>query len=180
MSVIAGIFVGGAATRMGGARKELLATPSGETIRARWERTFAELEIPCVVVGGPAPGALPDEGAGAGPLGGLAALLAHAGTRYAIAVAGDMPFVTSAMVARLAASTPRTVLAPRRDGRWEPFFSIWNAAQCLPSVRARIASGALALQGALDALGADELALDDDEKRNLFDWDTREDVARER
>ncbi len=180
MSRIAGIFVGGAATRMGGAAKELLLTAKGETIRARWERTFAEVGIAIVLVGGREPGALVDEGTAAGPLGGLAALLARAGDGHAIAVAGDMPFVTAAMVKKLAASAPRTVVAPRRDGRWEPFFSIWNAAACLPVVRARIAAGSLALQGTLDALGAEELALADDEKANLFDWDTPEDVKRRR
>lgn len=180
VDVIAGIFVGGAARRMGGARKEALVTPNGETIRARWERTFSDLGLPFVLVGGPDPSALVDEGTNAGPLGGLAALLAHAGERGVVTVAGDMPFVTGPMIAKLATATPRTVIAARRDHRWEPFFARWNAAACLPVVRARIAEGKLALQGALAALGVEELMLTDDEKKNLGDWDTPEDVARAR
>ncbi|CAN5666660.1 hypothetical protein BH09MYX1_BH09MYX1_50640 [soil metagenome] len=161
---------------MGGARKELLATASGETIAARWERLFAEVGVRTVIVGGGANGALVDEGDDAGPIGGVAALLAHAGEGFAISIAGDMPFVTRPMIARLVRATPRTVLAPRRDRRWEPFFAIWNARVVLPIVRAHIASGALALHALLDAAAAEAFALDDDEARNLFDWDAPADV----
>lgn len=179
-ALIGGIFVGGAGTRMGGRRKDLLRTASGETLRDRWLRLFAEVGVPTVFVGGGEAGALADEGSGAGPLGGLAALLAHAGDGRAISVACDMPFVTREMLEHLISAPSATVVAPKRDGRWEPFFAVWDARAALPSVRARIAARELALQGALDALDAHELSLDDREARLLFDWDTPEDVSSRR
>ena len=162
---------------MGGRRKELLPTVSGETIRDRWVRLFAEADVPWVLVGGGEPGALVDEGAGAGPLGGLAALLARAGGERAVSVAGDMPFVSPALIDRLLDAPPAVVVAPRHGPRWEPFFAIWDAGQALPLVRARIAAGALSLQGVFDSLDAKELPLSEEEARLLFDWDTPEDVS---
>ena len=175
-AVVAGIFVGGSGTRMGGRRKDLLRTASGETLRDRWVRLFTEAGIPWVFVGGGDPGALADEGVAAGPLGGLAALLAHAGDRRAVSVACDMPFVSRELLERLVAAPVAPVVAPRRDGRWEPFFAVWDSRTALPIVRARLAAAQLSLQGALDALGATELPTSDDEAALLFDWDTPEDV----
>lgn len=178
-SAIGGIFVGGAARRMGGRPKELLRTASGETLRERWERLFAEVGVPVVLVGGREPGALIDEGTDAGPLGGIAALLAHTvrvGAGHAITVAGDMPFVSRVLLERLLAAPAATVVAARREGRWEPFLARWDAQRALPVVRARLAANQRALQGALDALGAAELALSSEETAQLVDWDTPADV----
>lgn len=176
-AILGGIFVGGAGTRMGGRRKDLLRTASGEALRDRWVRLFAEVGVPSVFVGGGEAGALTDEGSGAGPLGGLAALLERAGEGRAISVACDMPFVSRELLERLVRAPSAPVVAPRRNGRWEPFFAAWDAPIALPIVRARIAARALAIQGALDALDASELALSEDEARLLFDWDTPEDVT---
>src|SRR5438132_3587727 len=101
--VVAGIFAGGRAMRMGGRPKGLLRI-GGETIVARWRRIFDAAAVPCVLVGGevvlyapiglpilrdtPLPGARsPEPEVCLGPLGGLLALLEHARGGLAIAVA---------------------------------------------------------------------------------------------
>jgi molybdopterin-guanine dinucleotide biosynthesis protein A len=177
--IVAGIFVGGSSRRMGGRAKGLLVGPSGETIVGRWRRVFEGLGIPVVLVGERPEYAtvgvpvLPDRGAGAGPVAGLVALLAHA-ERHAIAVACDMPYVSAALVARLVSAPDAVAVAPRREGRWEPFFARYDAPRALA-----IAEGhaSRSLQAVLDALGAVELALTDDEACELRDWDAPPDLA---
>src|SRR5262249_61830391 len=111
---------------MGGRPKGLLAAPSGETIVARWQRLFAEVGLPCVLVGARAEYAqlgipvVADEPPGAGPLGGLAGLLAGGS---AIAVACDMPYVLVKLLRRLGGGPPAPILAPRRQVRREPTYT---------------------------------------------------------
>lgn len=168
---------------MGGAPKGLLRAPSGETLLARWRALFAELSIPFVLVGQhqayDAEGVvmLADAVQGAGPLGGLVSLLGHAGGGDAIAVACDMPFVSAALVRRLASAPPAVARAPRRDGRWEPFFARFDAARARPIAERHAREGPSSLQALLDALGCEQLELSAEEARELGDWDTPEDVV---
>ena len=188
-SLVAGIFVGGGSTRMGGQPKGLLRAPSGETLVERWKSVFAELAVPCVLVGERAKDAyapaglevLADEHAAddLGPLGGLLALLGHAGDAAAIVVACDMPFVSVELVRRLAhARTAAPAIAARREGRWEPFFARYDAKVVLPTALAHARAHRGSLQALLDAVGAEELAMSDAEHAELRDWDTPEDAAR--
>src|SRR3954471_21517880 len=100
-----GLFVGGAGKRMGGVAKGLLLAPDGrETLVARLVRlcgavaphaslylvgeasAYAELGLQVVA----------DEPPGIGPLGGLSGLLLRAqrdGSRAALALACDLPFL---------------------------------------------------------------------------------------
>ncbi|HEY5241286.1 MAG TPA: NTP transferase domain-containing protein, partial [Polyangiaceae bacterium] len=101
---VAGVFVGGAGVRMGGLAKGLLRGPDGSSLVERWAGMLRELGIPIVLVGegaayeGLGLPMLKDEPPGVGPLGGLVALLRHAGTRRALAFACDMPFVSRGLV----------------------------------------------------------------------------------
>ena len=190
-SLVAGIFVGGRSTRMGGRPKGLLEIAPGVTLVDRWRAIFQALDLPIVLVGDHAAYAhlgvplRPDAeeaeaGAARGPLAGLLALLAHAGDRMAIAVACDMPFVSEALVRRLAfapRSSGAPAIAARRDGRWEPFLARYDAPIVLPVARAEAAAGRFTLKGLLDATGAAELTLDAAEAAELDDWDTPEDAA---
>jgi molybdenum cofactor guanylyltransferase len=185
-STVAGIFVGGGSTRMGGQPKGLLRAPSGETLVERWKGIFAALAIPCVLVGERAKAAyastglelLGDERAeeNLGPLGGLLALLTYAGERNAIAVACDMPFVSTELVRRLVSAPPASAVAARRDGRWEPFFARYDAPLVLPIAKAHASARLCSLQTLLDAVKSGELVMSATEHAELRDWDTPEDA----
>ena len=180
-AVIAGVFVGGRGERLGGTAKGMLRGPDGRTLIDRWRALLASLGVPVVLVGRHAGyrdvdlEQLADEPPEIGPLGGMVALLRRAGSARALALACDMPFVSSATVERLLGSPAGpAAIAPRRGDRWEPLCALYDAPRVLPIAAARAARGARSLQGLLDEVAATPLLVDD---RELEDWDTPEDLC---
>jgi molybdopterin-guanine dinucleotide biosynthesis protein A len=192
MEVLAGIFVGGRGERFGGVAKGLLRVRSGETLVERWCAIFDALGIAYVLVGShPAYAPLDietieDETVEGrprlGPLGGVLSLLERARVRrtYALAVACDMPFVTASLVRRLVEAPAAALVAPRRNGRWEPFLARYDPTAVLPIARALAAARRGALQALFDAASASDLGLDACEEASLEDWDRPEDMAADR
>ena len=183
MNAVAGVFVGGPGTRMGGRPKGLMRGPEGKTLVERWCTLLGELGVPVVLVGEASAyevlglQALDDDPPGVGPLGGLIALLKHAGTRPALALACDMPFVSRALVERLiVAPGDAAVVAPRREERWEPLCARYDPARVLPLAVARATSPHHSLQRLLDQAGAVELPLVPHEDGELRDWDSPGDL----
>jgi molybdopterin-guanine dinucleotide biosynthesis protein A len=173
-----GIFVGGASSRMGGAPKGLLRLPTGETIVERWRALARELGLAAVLVGNPGPYAglgldnVEDARRGGGPLSGLVGLLRARADARVVAVACDMPFVTAPLLSRLAfSSSASAVLAPARDGLFEPLFARYERARVLPLAEAQLGTGDLSLQRLLRAAGAEPFEVAADEWRQLVDWD---------
>jgi molybdopterin-guanine dinucleotide biosynthesis protein A len=78
---------------------------------------------------------------------------------------------------RLLRADDRAVLAPRRDGRWEPLCARYDAPRVLPVAERRARAGLHALQGLLDEVGAADMRLAAEEEPDLRDWDTPGDVA---
>lgn len=183
MTAVAGVFVGGPAKRMGGRPKGLLTAPDGVTIVERWRAMLSSMGVAVVLVG-EAPAyaglglpTLHDEPRGIGPLGGLVALLRHAGPHPALAFACDMPFVSRPLVERLLAFSPDApIVAPRRESRWEPLCARYDPARILPLALARVASPYRSLQRLLDDAPATPLPLSPAEDAELRDWDTPDDV----
>jgi molybdenum cofactor guanylyltransferase len=182
---LAGIFVGGNGTRMGGIAKGLLRTADGPTLVERSRTILERVGAKVVLVGAHDAYArlgldvIADEPPGIGPLGGLVALLRRAGATPAVAVACDMPFVTSALVERLLATSPNApIVAPHRDGRWEPLCARYDGATVLAQALALSRSGHHSLQRLLRDLDAVALPLTPEELDELRDWDTPDDVAR--
>lgn len=182
-STIAGILVGGRALRMGGRPKGLLRVESGETLVERWLRLFERVGLRCYVVGRSAAYAesrcemLNDASIGEGPIGGLIALLERAAPGRAIAVACDMPYVSQGMIERLVSvESAAPVVAPRRQGLWEPWFARYDTRRVLPIAKERALRGEMSLQGLLGEVGACELTLRDGEAGLLDDWDCPEDI----
>jgi molybdenum cofactor guanylyltransferase len=184
--IVAGIFVGGRSSRMGGRPKGLIEARPGTTLVGRWRALFDAAGLPCVLVGAneayanEAVPMIPDASAEdeLGPLGGLLALFDHAEERLAIAVACDMPFVSEALLRRLVDAPEAPAVAVRRDGRWEPFFARYDPRKILPIARSQASARRLSLQALLDAVAACELTLEPALAAELRDLDTPEDVAR--
>lgn len=111
---------------MGGRPKGLLRTPDGVTLVDCLRAVLVAVGAEVVLVGASeayASMGLPtvaDDPPGVGPLGGLAGLLGRAGGRPTLALACDMPYVSRALIERLLRAEPAAIVAPVREGRWEP------------------------------------------------------------
>jgi len=181
--VLIGVLAGGRGQRMGGRDKAALLAPGGaEALLPRLLRLCRELDLQAVVVGGAHAAdvpLLPDEPAGIGPLGGLAALLAHAGERPALALACDLPYLGAELLARLAHAPSRAaVLAPRDrgSGKWQPLFARYDSPRVLPELRAAITAGTRSFQQLLGRLAVEDLVLSEAEHAQLRDWDSPDDM----
>jgi molybdopterin-guanine dinucleotide biosynthesis protein A len=187
---LAGIFVGGKGTRMGGRAKGLLLAPDGRTLVERLRATVDPLADVVLVGDADAYAALEletlaDDPAGIGPLGGLTALLRR-GQRgrpgeeggTVLAIACDMPFVSRELLEGLLFARARApIVAPRRADRWEPLCARYDSARVLPVAEEHVRRGELSLQRLLDRLGAAPLPEDAYDPRELRDWDAPEDVG---
>jgi molybdopterin-guanine dinucleotide biosynthesis protein A len=185
MSMLVGIFVGGAASRMGGVAKGLLlARDRPEPLVSRLARIAGEALPGCeIVLVGRSDAyrqlewrALDDAPGRSGPIAGLVALLETAarGERTAIALACDLPAAPRELIARLATHMPgAAAVAPRLAGRWQPLFARYAPGPCLAAAQSTSAPWRV-----LDAVHAAELPLTDDERALLRDWDTPGDVER--
>jgi molybdopterin-guanine dinucleotide biosynthesis protein A len=120
--------------------------------------------------------AIEDQPSGIGPLGGLVALLRHAGGGCALALACDMPFVSTTLVRCLLEAPAAVVVAPWHGGIWEPLCARYDAARMLPLVERCVAHRQHSLQHVLTVAGATPLPLSGDLLGNLRDWDTPEDA----
>jgi molybdopterin-guanine dinucleotide biosynthesis protein A len=106
-------------------------------------------------------------------------LLGRAGGRRVIAVACDMPFVSERLLEKLALHPSRAyALAPKRGDMWEPLFARFDGSLPLQVAEQHARDGSRSLFGVLDAVGAEQLVLSDDELAELRDWDVPADVTR--
>src|SRR5258706_14099313 len=151
-----------------------MLAPCGETIVGRWHRMFDALGIPPVLVGRQdaytALGieCLGDEPPGTGPIGGLVALLGRARGRRVIAVSCDMTFVSARLLENLVLhSSCACAVAPKRGEVWEPLFTRFGGTLPLEVAQKHVQIGRRSLYGVLDAVGAEPLALSDDEVAEL-------------
>ncbi|MBS2018905.1 MAG: NTP transferase domain-containing protein [Deltaproteobacteria bacterium] len=167
---------------MGGAAKGLLTSPSGGTVLAAQRSALSLAGIPHVLVGEHPAYAreelevLRDDPRAEGPLGGVLALLDRAQGRYAIVLGCDMPFLDARTLHLLLDAPPAPAVAPRRGGRWEPFFARYEANVVLPIAIALAEDGGRSLQAMLDRVESRELHLGEGRAQILDDWDTPEDV----
>jgi molybdopterin-guanine dinucleotide biosynthesis protein A len=183
---VVGILVGGSSSRMGGEPKGLIKLATGETIIERTLRITQEAGLDAVLVGdldvydavAKVP-RIPDATIVKGPLAGLQALLDHADEQSAIAIGCDMPFLTSALLQRLATESPNaTVFAPRstESDKWEPLCARY-ASSVRPILSHAIEDGDRSFQQLFKRLHVTELSLSDRERNTTIDWDTPEDMS---
>jgi molybdopterin-guanine dinucleotide biosynthesis protein A len=154
------IVAGGAGKRLGGIPKGLLLV-DGEPIVARTLRLFARIfPASLVVANDPAPywafgvPVIGDVLPGKGAPGGLHAALTAATTSWVFAVACDMPFLSLAPIAWLAARrSAAPVAAVVWRGRLEPLHAFWSRA-CLPVCDRALRAGDPSLQAVAREVGA--------------------------
>jgi len=189
-SVAAAIIAGGPARRLGGAIKPLLEL-GGQAVADRQLAVLRPLFPRLLVVANdPAPWRgrgveiVADRVAGAGPLAGLSAALAAAGDAEAVVcVAGDLPFLSPALLAALRDRAPGAeAVAPRPGGRAEPLCARYAVA-ARGVVDARLGAGRLALHELLGDLGTiwlddQELAALDPDGLSFVNLNTPDDLRR--
>lgn len=183
------ILAGGRATRLGGVDKRALVV-DGMTIFDRQCQVLLP-RVTEIIVSTPAavPGhrTVVDPVVDAGPLAGIAAGLASASTPWLLVVAGDMPYVTGALIDRMLAEVaPDLDAVGLRIGDWpEPLLCALRVAAARPVVERRLAERRLKASELLTADGLrvawlDEHALRaiDPELRSLFNVNEPGDLGR--
>jgi molybdopterin-guanine dinucleotide biosynthesis protein A len=147
-TLAAAILAGGRARRLGYVNKGTLALGRTEIVD---RQLFALRDVVSrVFVVGPESEAwtarglevVPDEIPGAGALGGIYTAIVRSPCDRTIVLACDMPFVSAAFLARMAADADADAVLPRGPRGYEPLCAIYSRT-CAPEIRARIARGAL-------------------------------------
>jgi molybdopterin-guanine dinucleotide biosynthesis protein A len=181
------ILAGGKATRLGGVDKRELVV-EGKTI---FERQVALLRdrVSEIVVSSAREIAgfrtVRDTVEDGGPLAGIAAGLGASRTPWLLVLAGDMPFVTAALIDQLLAARSEAIDAVgiRIGGLPEPLVCVLRVSSCTPVVQRRLASrelkaSRLLTEGELSVAWLDERALReaDPTLRALFNVNVPEDL----
>ncbi len=129
-----------------------------------------------------------DSFADAGPMAGVEAGLASAGTDLSFVTGGDLPFLSQDLITAMAvAAEGHAAVTPRIGGSLQPLHAIYRRAW-LPIMRDRLSRSRLSLRGMLgDAVASGtppvriferaEIEATDPSFRSLFDIDTPEHLA---
>lgn len=147
------VIAGGAARRFGGQVKPLVEV-GGRRILDRQLAVLSPLFSELLIVANdPAPFAdtgllvVPDRIPGAGPLAGIHAALRATGHPWLLAVAGDMPYLSAAVIERLVRCRDRALargrvdaVAPMVDGYPQALHALYAAA-CAPVIERRLRAG---------------------------------------
>lgn len=153
MTLTAAILTGGRATRFGGRDKSALLV-GGRSILDRQIAELSKLTADILLVGGHArherARVVRDIVPGSGPLGGLHAALTEARGDATLVIACDMPYVTSPLLAYLAALTREAeAVVPQTERGYHPLCAAYTPA-CLEPVARRLADGRLKM---IDLMG---------------------------
>lgn len=167
--VTALILAGGRATRLGGVDKRALVV-DGLTIFDRQCNVLLPRVAEIIVS---TPKAIPgwhtvtDAIAGAGPLAGISAGLTAAKTPWVLVIAGDMPYISEALIDRLlgAATSELDAVGIRIGGLPEPLVCMLRVAVVRPHVQRRLAERKLKVAELLTDDGLRVAWLDERELR---------------
>jgi molybdopterin-guanine dinucleotide biosynthesis protein A len=179
------ILAGGDSSRMGQDKAGLLLEGSTllQRVTATMQSSFSQ-----VIVSVRQPRAevalqqVCDAEADGGPLSGLLAGLAQVETTWMFAVACDMPFIQSAVIARMAELRgEQQAVVPLIDGHPQPLFAFY-AKQALPVMRDALANGEKRVRAVLKQLDVRyvneaELRDYDPQFRSFIDLDTPQDLT---
>ncbi|MBP7778733.1 MAG: molybdenum cofactor guanylyltransferase [Acidobacteria bacterium] len=182
----AAVLAGGRGRRLDGRTKPLVEV-GGQTILARQVSALATLGvIPRLIASDPSPYAdLPYEVVpdlvDAGALGALYTAVACAPTPYVLVVAGDLPFVSAALLGALVGwRAEAEAIVPQPKGRWQPLCAVYHR-DVAPRLKARIDRGQWRVTEALEdlivrAVPDAELSAYDPDGRLLLNVNTPDDL----
>ena len=184
----AAILAGGRARRLGGQDKRALRVGPTTILERQLaaldglvDRVFVVGADP-MAAGGPCPAVVTDRLPNAGALGGLYTALCEAAGSHVLVVACDLPFVTTALLARLIslADSTRDAVVPRSTDGLQPLCAVY-ARRLADEVRRCIESGRLKIQDLLGTIrvrevGPAEIATFDPEGRLFFNVNTPDDL----
>lgn len=184
--IVAGVFVGGKARRMGGVPKGLIPHPKepwsvvehvvrearavgAEPLLVGEASAYASLGL--VSVG--------DAMSDVGPAGGMLSLVRYAQGGIALALSCDLPYVQAKLLGELIEGVRggAAAMVPRRGDKLEPLCAAYRADVMRVHVETCLGQGIRSLHRVARAAGAVEIDLEGDRARWLDDWDTPEDVG---
>ena len=184
--IVAGVFVGGKARRMGGVPKGLIPHPTEPwTVVEHVVREARAVGAEPLLVGEASAYALlglpsvEDAMAEVGPAGGMLALFRHAQGGIALALSCDLPYVRAKLLEELIEGVRggAAAMVPRRGDKLEPLCAAYRADAMRVHVETCLGQGIRSLHRMARAVGAVEIDLEGDRARWLDDWDTPEDVG---
>jgi molybdopterin-guanine dinucleotide biosynthesis protein A len=176
-----------------GRDKGLLPVPGGnEPIVEALVRLGRDAGLDSVLVGDAAPYAhlaagvtrIDDDPLGAGPLAGLHAAARCAlarGDSHLVAVACDMPHVTTEALLQICAHPSSAIVVASQRGPgapWEPLLARYDATQLVDVLADAISQGTRSFQRLFASVEVEALPLTPAIERALDDWDTPDDIAR--
>lgn len=162
MRWVGAVLTGGSSSRMG--RDKALLEVGGRAlalVAATALRTAGAAEV--LAVGGDQAGlaslgldVVADSHPGAGPLGGILAALAAAGSEEVVVLACDLPGVDATsvhLVLQALRADPRAAVAwPEHDGRLHVLHAAWRRSLALPVLEAAFAAGERSVHRAASSL----------------------------
>jgi len=168
------VLAGGSSTRMGATKSDLVLPTGGTMIEAVIE-TLAGVCAQVVTVGGRGwgPKAVPDLRSGAGPLGGIEALLASGLDDNYLACPNDIPLLTAELAHRLTAPSDAMATIFTTDGVRIQSLPLRISVAALPLVTAALDRGENAIHRVLARLDADRIPISEEEARALRNINTR-------
>ncbi len=188
------LLAGGAATRLPG---KLGMPIDGEPMLVRAYRRLAADDTPCIIsvrdrleVRFPEAikcDIIQDEFPDGGPLGALLSAARRVRTPLFMAVAGDLPNIDRAFVAKLlkayaeplaAGDPPAAVLPTWPDGKVEPLAALYATAPWVRGAERALKEGRRKVTAALDGLNVVPYRVTPDEERMLANVNTPEDYER--
>jgi molybdopterin-guanine dinucleotide biosynthesis protein A len=173
------VLAGGRATRLGGIDKLALVI-DGVSILDRLRAVLAP-RVTEIVIATPRQVAgfrCVRDAAGEGPLAGIAAGLGACQVPWLVVVAGDMPYLTGALVDRmLVARDGRDAVGVRHAGRPEPLVCVLSVERVRGVVARRLAARRFKASGLLEEEGLEVGWVDEPDARTLMNVNTPADLG---
>lgn len=168
------VLAGGSSTRMGAAKSDLIL-PTGRTMIETVIETLAEVCAQVVTVGDRSwgPRSVTDLRSGAGPLGGIEALLASGLDDRFLVCPNDMPLMTTKLAHRLTAPSDAMATIFATEGVRIRSLPLNISVAALPTVTAALDRGENAIHRVLARLDADRIPISEEEARALRNINTR-------